>query len=175
MTIAVIAIVIAAIIAALLVYVSTKPDTFRIQRSAAIAAPPEKIFPHLNDLRAHHAWSPFEKDPAMKRTHSGAPSGKGAVYEWEGNREVGAGRIAILESVPASKLVLALDMIKPFPAKNTVEYTLEPNGNATNVTWAMSGRQPFMFKLMSAFINCEKMVGSQFELGLANLKAIAER
>jgi uncharacterized protein YndB with AHSA1/START domain len=175
MTLAVVAIVIAAIIAALLVYVSTKPDTFRIQRSAAIAAPPEKIFPHLNDLHAHHAWSPFEKDPAMKRTHSGAPSGAGAVFEWDGNREVGKGRLAITESVPSSKLVLALDMIKPFPAKNRVEYTLEPNGNATNVTWAMSGQQPFMFKLMSTFINCEKMVGSQFELGLANLKAIAER
>jgi uncharacterized protein YndB with AHSA1/START domain len=175
MTLAVIAIVIAAIIAALLVYVSIKPDTFRIQRSAAIAAPPEKIFPHLNDLRAHHAWSPFEKDPAMKRTHSGAPSGKGAVYEWEGNREVGAGRIAILESVPSSKLVLALEMLKPFAAKNTVEYTLEPKDNATNLTWAMYGRQPFLAKLMSTFIDCEKMVGSQFELGLANLKAIAER
>jgi uncharacterized protein YndB with AHSA1/START domain len=175
MTIAIIAIVIAALIAALLVYVSTKPDTFRVQRSAAIAAPPEKIFPHLNDLHAHQAWSPFEKDPAMKRTHSGAPSGKGAVYEWNGNREVGAGRIAITDSVPSSKIVLALDMLKPFAAKNTVEYTLVPNGNATNVTWAMSGRQPFMAKLMGTFIDCEKMVGSQFELGLANLKAIAER
>jgi hypothetical protein len=175
MTIAVIAIVIAAIIAALLVYVSTKPDTFRIQRSAAIAAPPEKIFPHLNDLRAHQAWSPFEKDPAMKRTLSAASAGKGAVYEWEGNREVGKGRIAITDSVPSSKVVLALDMIKPFAAKNTVEYTLEPKGAATNVTWAMFGRQPFMAKLMSTFIDCEKMVGGQFELGLANLKAIAER
>jgi len=175
MTIAVIAIVIAAIIAALLVYVSAKPDTFRIQRSAAIAAPPEKIFPHLNDLRAHLAWSPFEKDPAVKRTMSPASAGKGAVYEWNGNREVGAGRIAITDSVPSSKVVLSLDMIKPFPANNTVEYTLEPKGNTTAVTWAMSGKQPFMFKLMSTFIDCEKMVGSQFELGLANLKAIAER
>jgi uncharacterized protein YndB with AHSA1/START domain len=175
MTIAVVAIVIAAIVAALLIYVSTKPDTFRIQRSAAIAAPPEKIFPHLNDLRAHHAWSPFEKDPAVKRTMSATSAGKGAVYEWDGNREMGAGRIAITESVPSSKVVLALDMLKPFPAKNTVEYTLEPKGNTTNITWAMYGPQPFLFKLMSTFIDCEKMVGKEFDLGLANLKAIAER
>jgi uncharacterized protein YndB with AHSA1/START domain len=174
-TIAIIAIVIALLVAALLVYAASKPDTFRVQRSAAIAAPPEKIFPHLNDLHAHHAWSPFEKDPAMKRTHSGAPAGKGAVYEWEGSREVGQGRIAITESMPSSRLVLALDMLKPFKAHNTVEYTLEPKGNATNVTWAMYGSQPFMAKLMSTFIDCDKMVGSQFELGLANLKTIAER
>jgi uncharacterized protein YndB with AHSA1/START domain len=174
-TIAIIAIVLALLIAALLVLAASKPDTFRVQRSASIAAPADKIFPHLNDLHAHHAWSPFEKDPAMKRTHSGAPAGKGAVYEWEGNREVGKGRIAITESVPSSRLVLALDMLKPFQAHNTVEYTLEPKGNATNLTWAMYGRQPFMAKLMSTFINCDKMVGSQFELGLANLKAIAER
>ena len=175
MTIAIIAVVIALLIAALLVFAASKPDTFRVQRSASIAAPAEKIFLHINDLHAHHAWSPFEKDPAMKRTHSGAPSGKGAVYEWEGNREVGKGRIAITESVPSSRLVLALDMLEPFEAHNTVEYTLEPKGNATDVTWAMYGRQPFMAKLMSTFINCDKLVGSQFELGLANLKAIAER
>ena len=179
MTIAIIAVVIALLIAALLVFAASKPDTFRVQRSASIAAPAEKIFLHINDLHAHHAWSPFEKDPAMKRTHSGAPSGKGAVYEWEGNREVGKGRIAITESVPSSRLVLALDMLKPFEAHNTVEYTLEPKDKATNietnVTWAMYGRQPFMAKLMSTFINCDKLVGSQFELGLANLKAIAER
>jgi len=178
MTFAIIAIVLALIIAAVLIYAGSKPDTFRVQRSAAIAAPPDKIFPHLNDLHAHRAWSPFEKDPAMKRTHSGAPAGKGAVYEWEGNREVGKGRIAITESVPSSKLVLALDMLKPFEAHNTVEYTLVPNSNATtattNVTWAMYGTQPFMAKLMSTFIDCDKMVGSQFELGLARLKAIAE-
>src|SRR5262245_31818891 len=153
MTIAIIAVVIAVLVAALLIYAGSKPDMFRVQRSAAIAAPPEKIFPHLNDLRAHHAWSPFEKDPAMKRTHSGAPTGTGAVYEWDGSREGGAGRIAITESVPSSRLVLTLDMFKPFKAHNTVEYTLVPSGNATNlttnITWAMYGRQPFMAKLMS--------------------------
>ena len=174
-TIAIVAIVIALLIAALLVYAASKPDSFSVQRSTAINAPQEKIFPHLNDLHAHQAWSPFEKDPAMKRTHSGAPAGKGAVYEWEGNREVGKGRIAITESVPSSRLVLALDMLKPFQAHNTVEYTLEPKGNATNLTWAMYGRQPFMAKLMSTFINCDKMVGSQFEKGLASLKAIVEK
>jgi len=175
MTIAIIAIVIALLIAAVLVFAASKPDTFSVRRSTAVNASQEKIFPHLNDLHAHQAWSPFEKDPAMKRTHSGAPSGKGAVYEWDGNREVGKGRIAITDSAPPSKVVLALEMIKPFPANNVVEFTLEPRGTATNVTWEMRGKQPFMAKLMSTFINCEKMVGSQFELGLAKLKAIAER
>ena len=174
-TIAIVAVVIALLIAALLVFASSKPDAFRVQRSTMIAAPAERIFPHLNDLRAHHAWSPFEKDPAMKRTHSGAQSGTGAVYEWEGNREVGKGRIAITESVPSSRLVLTLDMLKPFEAHNTVEYTLEPKGNATNITWAMYGQQPFMAKLMSTFINCDKMCGNQFEQGFAKLKALVEK
>jgi hypothetical protein len=111
----------------------------------------------------------------MQRTHSGAPSGPGAVYEWSGNREVGAGRLAILDSTP-SKITMALDMLKPFKAKNTVVFTLEPNGSAaTAVTWAMHGAQPYLAKVMSTFINCDKMVGSQFEQGLAKLKAIAER
>ena len=115
----------------------------------------------------------------MKRTHSGAARGKGAVYEWEGNRQVGAGRIAIIDSTP-SKVTMALDMLKPFEAHNVVEFTLEPKGGSTNVTstkvtWAMRGRQPYMAKLMSTFINCDKMVGSQFEEGLGKLKALAEK
>jgi hypothetical protein len=163
------------VIAAILIYAATKPDSFRVQRSAAIAAPAAKIFPLIDDLHAHHAWSPFEKDPAMKRTHSGAQSGRGAVYEWEGNRQVGKGRIAITDSTP-SKITMALDMFAPFKAHNTVEFTLEPQGaGATNVTWAMHGSQPYMAKLVSTFVNCDKMVGSQFEEGLAKLRAIAER
>jgi uncharacterized protein YndB with AHSA1/START domain len=177
--IGIIALVIAVILIAVLVYAATKPDGFRIQRTKAINAPPEKIFPLIDDLRAHTAWSPFEKDPAMKRTHSGAPRGKGSVYEWDGNRQVGRGRIAITDSMPPSKVTMALDMFTPFEAHNTVEFSVEPaSGSAaatTNVTWVMHGRQPYMAKLFSTFVNCDKMVGSQFEEGLAKLKALAEK
>ena len=174
LTAAIIAVVIAVAVVAVLVYATTKPDKFGVQRAASIGAPPEKIFPLIDDLHAHTSWSPFEKDPNMKRTHSGAARGKGAIYEWEGNRQVGAGRLAIIDSTP-SKVTMALDMLKPFEAHNVVEFTLEPKGGSTNVTWAMRGRQPYMAKLMSTFINCDKMVGSQFEEGLGKLKVLAER
>src|SRR4051812_42093984 len=151
LTAAIIAVVIAVAVVAVLVYAATKPDKFGVQRAASIGAPPEKIFPLIDDLHAHTSWSPFEKDPNMKRTHSGAARGKGAVYEWEGNRQVGAGRLAIIDSTP-SKVTMALDMLKPFEAHNVVEFTLEPKGGSTNVTWAMRGRQPYMAKLMSTFI-----------------------
>jgi uncharacterized protein YndB with AHSA1/START domain len=177
--IATILIVIALAVAAVLVYAASKPDTFMVRRSASIAAPPEKIFPMIDDLRAQSAWSPFEKDPNMKRTHSGAPRGKGAVYAWDGNRQVGAGRIAITESVPSSKVVLLLEMSRPFKAHNTVEFTLDRIGAGTNVTgtkvtWAMQGRQPYMAKVMGLFVDCDKMCGGLFEEGLAKLKALAE-
>jgi uncharacterized protein YndB with AHSA1/START domain len=167
-------IVIAVAIAAVLAYAATKPDTFAIRRSAAMAAPPERIFPMIDDLRAQSAWSPFEKDPNMKRTHSGPARGKGAVYAWDGNRQVGAGRIAITESVAPSKVVLLLEMMRPFAAQNTVEFTLAPLGGGTNVTWSMQGRQPYMAKLFGLFVNCDKMVGAQFEEGLAKLKTLVE-
>ena len=172
--IATILIVIAAAVAAVLAYAASKPDTFMVRRSASIAAPPEKIFPMIDDLRAQSAWSPFEKDPNMKRTHSGAPRGKGAVYAWDGNRQVGAGQIAITESVPSSKVVLLLDMVRPFKAHNTVEFTLDRIGAGTNVTWAMQGRQPYLAKVMGLFVDCDKMCGGLFEEGLAKLKALAE-
>jgi uncharacterized protein YndB with AHSA1/START domain len=166
--------VIAVAVAAVLAYAATKPDTFMVRRSASIAAPPEKIFPMIDDLRAQSAWSPFEKDPNMKRTHSGAPRGKGAVYAWDGNRQVGAGRIAITESVPSSKVVLLLEMSRPFKAHNTVEFTLDRIDAGTTVTWAMQGRQPYMAKVMGLFVDCDKMCGGLFEEGLAKLKALAE-
>lgn len=171
-------IVVAVLIAALLAYAATKPGTFAIRRSVLIAAPPEKIFPMIDDLHAQSAWSPFDKDPNMKRTHSGAPRGKGAVYAWDGNRQVGAGRITITNSVAPSKITLLLDMFRPFKAQNTVEFTLDRKGNGTsvttNVTWAMQGRQPYMGKVMSIFMDCDKMVSSQFEEGLSKLKALVE-
>src|SRR6202035_2833989 len=128
-------IVVAVAVAAVLAYAASKSDTFMVQRSTRIAAPPEQIFPLIDDLHAQSAWSPFEKDPAMKRTHSGAPRGKGAVYAWDGNRQGGAGQIAITESVPPAKVVLLLDMVRPFKAHNSVEFTLDRIGAGTHVTW----------------------------------------
>ena len=170
-------IVIAAVVllAALLVYAATKPDTFRVERSASIKAPPEKIFSVLNDFLRWEAWSPWEKkDPAMKRTFSGASSGKGAVYEWDGNNNVGAGRMEIADVLPGSKVTLTLDMLRPLKAHNIVEFTLEPKGDSTNVIWAMQGPMPYISKLITVFVNMDSMVGKDFETGLANLKAITE-
>ena len=159
--------------AVVLVYAAAKPDTFRIQRSAVIPASPEKIFPLIDDLGLQSTWSPFEKDVNMQRNFSGPSQGKGAVYEWDGNREVGAGRIEIADSTPPSKVVMNLDMLRPFKASNRVEFTLAPEGGATHVTWVMQGKQPYMAKLFSTFVDCEKMVGKQFEEGLVKLKKAA--
>ncbi len=171
-----IAIVVVLLIAAILVFAATKPDTFRVQRAASIKAPPEKIFALLNDFQRWDAWSPWEKkDPAMKRTFSVVTTGKGAQYAWQGNKEVGEGRMEIAESVPPSKVVIKLDFAKPFEAHNTVEFTLEPKGDATNITWAMRGDTPYFAKIIHVFIDLDSMVGKDFEAGLANLKTLAEK
>ena len=171
-----IAIVVVVLVGALLAFAATKPDTFRVQRAASIKAPPEKIFPLINDLHSWGAWSPWEKlDPAMKRTHSGAASGKGAVYEWEGNGEVGAGRMEIVEASSPSAVRIKLDFHKPLEAHNFAEFTLEPKGDATNVTWAMYGPNTYVSKLMSVFFSMDSMVGKYFESGLANLKVATEK
>lgn len=171
-----IALVVVVLVAALLVFAATKPDSFRVQRTASIKAPPEKIYPLISDLKGWSAWSPWEKlDPAMTRTHSGAASGKGAVYEWDGNKEVGAGRMEIVEASPPSAVRIKLDFLKPFTAHNFAEFTLEPKGDATTVTWAMYGPNTYVAKLMSVFFSMDGMIGSYFETGLANLKAAAEK
>jgi uncharacterized protein YndB with AHSA1/START domain len=163
-------------VAIVLVLAAMKPDTFRVERMASIKAPPEKIFPLIIDFRAWPGWSPYEKkDPAMKRTLSGPSSGKGAVYEWDGDKNVGAGRIEIADVSPPSRVTIKLDMIKPFPANNIVNFSLEPKGQSTNVTWAMQGRVTFMAKIVHVIVNMDRMVGGDFEAGLANLKALAER
>jgi uncharacterized protein YndB with AHSA1/START domain len=164
------------IIAAILVIAAFKPDTFRVQRAASIKAPPEKIFPLINDFERWVAWSPWEKmDPAMKRTRSGAPTGKGSVYAWEGNSKVGQGRMEITEASPPSKVVLKLDFVKPFEAHNVVQFTMVPKGEATEVTWDMQGPVPYMAKVIHVFLSMDSMVGKDFETGLANLKSIAEK
>ena len=164
----------AVLIAVVLILALTKPDTFRVERTTSIKAPPEKIFPLLNDFQSWSAWSPYEKkDPAMKRTFSGPPSGKGAIYEWDGDKNVGQGRMEIMRSTPPSNVTLDLDFVKPFEAHNTVVFTLAPQGDFTTVTWAMQGPANFISKVMQVFINMDKMVGTDFEAGLANLKALA--
>lgn len=167
---------IVALVAVVLLLAANKPDIFALQRSASIHAPPENIFPLINDLRAHESWSPFDKpDPKTKKTHSGAAAGEGAVYEWEGKGEAGAGRIAIAESSPSSRIVMQLDMLKPIKASNTVVFTLQPKGPNTEVTWAMQGRTPFAAKIFHVFCNMDRMLGKTFEDGLANLGTLAER
>jgi uncharacterized protein YndB with AHSA1/START domain len=164
------------LVAAVLIYAATRPDTFRVERAADIQAPPAEIFAILSDFRRSAEWSPYEqRDPDMRRTYSGAPSGKGAIYEWDGDPNVGAGRIEITDSAPPDKLMLRLDMTRPMMVNNVVEYTLEPNGSATRVTWAMHGPVPFPAKVMHVFVDVDRMVGQDFEQGLANLKAVAEK
>ena len=170
----VILIILAIIIA--LIFAATKANTFRIERSINIKASPEKIFPFIIDFHHMKSWSAWEAiDPAMKRSYSGAESGKGAMYAWDGNKEIGQGSMEILESIPSSKVLIKIDFYKPFEAHNTVEFTLVPNGETTTVSHAMYGSSPFISKLMSLVFNMDKMVGSKFEEGLANLKAIAEK
>jgi uncharacterized protein YndB with AHSA1/START domain len=162
-------------IAAVLGYAATLPDTFHVARTVSIKAPPEQIFPLINNLQSNVSWSPFEKDPAMKRTFGAIKSGQGATYAWEGNSDVGAGDIEIIEATVPSKVTLKLNMLQPMEATNIVEFTLVPAADgATDVTWAMHGEQPFLAKVVATFMDCEKMVGDEFEKGLANLKRKAE-
>jgi hypothetical protein len=162
------------LVAAVLGYAATRPDTFRVQRQASIQAPPEKIAALIQNFRQWGHWSPYEKlDPSMRRTFGGAPSGKGAVYEWAGSGKAGAGRMEILDA-SASKVLIKLDFIKPFEAHNTAEFQLIPKGAATEVTWVMDGPTPFIAKVMGLFFNMDAMIGKDFEAGLANLKAASE-
>ena len=174
--IAIIAVVLAIAIAVVLILAATKPDTFSVRRAATVKAPPEKIFSLINDFHQWGTWSPWEnKDPAMKRSYSGAESGKGAIYAWEGNKNVGSGRMEILDAPAPRQVVIKLDFLKPFEAHNTAEFTFVPQGDTTNVTWLMHGPAPFMAKVMHVFINMDNMVGKDFAVGLANLKRITEK
>jgi hypothetical protein len=170
-----IAIVVVVLIAGVLAYAATKPDTFRVQRSTSIKAPPEKIAAVLGDFHGWEAWSPWEKmDPAMKRNYGGAAKGKGATYAWEGNSKVGQGRMEITDAT-ASRVALDLDFIKPFEAHNKVVFSLAPKGDVTEVTWAMQGPVPYPAKIVHVFMDMDGMVGKDFEAGLANLKTLAEK
>jgi hypothetical protein len=168
--------VITAPIAALLVLARRKPDMFRVARSLDIKAPPERIFPLIDDLRAFTTWNPFVKtDPDIKLTYSGPASGKGAMQDFDGNKQAGAGRVTITGSTPHSRIDMALDMTRPFACYNLVEFTLQPAAGGTRVTWAMSGKANLLSKVMGLFLDMDKMVGAQFEAGLAELRRIVEQ
>ena len=168
-------IVLVALVVGVLVMASTKPATFRIERSISIHAPPDRIFGLIDDFRQWPRWSPWENvDPTMTRTLSGAASGVGAAYAWLGNNKVGQGRMEITASVPPSRVTIQLDFLKPFEAHNIAEFTLTQAGEATNVTWAMHGPNRFVSKIMSVFVSFDRMVGKDFEAGLAAMKAAAE-
>jgi carbon monoxide dehydrogenase subunit G len=157
------------IVGIVLAVAATRPDQFRVLRSASIKAPPERIYPLIADFERWSAWSPYEKkDPAMKR------SIRGPVYEWEGNQDVGQGRMQIVEAAAPSKVRLKLDFVKPFEVHNMVEFSLERRGEETSVTWDMQGPAPFVSKVIGLFVDMDDMVGRDFEAGLAALKAVAE-
>lgn len=167
-------IVIAVIV--VLIIAARQPDCFQVQRKTLIHASPDGIFTLLNDLKLWERWSPWEKkDPAMKRTFGTVTAGKDAVYEWEGDRNVGHGRMEITESIPPERLTIKLEFMKPFVAHNIVEFMLVPKGDYTEVVWDIHGPMPFMSKVMCLFISMDRMIGRDFEAGLASLKALTEK
>ncbi len=171
-----IALTVVVLICAVLAYAATKPDTLTVQRTATIKAPPEKIYPLLTDFHSWSAWSPYEKmDPSMKRSYSGPATGKGATYAWQGNSKVGVGRMEIAEATAPSKVDIDLHFLKPLKSDNKAEFTLVPKGDLTTVTWTMRGPNFYLGKVMGVFVNMDQMIGRDFETGLANLKAIAEK
>ena len=169
-------IAIVVVIAAVLVIAAFRPDTLHVERSTRISTPPQKIFRYVNDFHQWGVWSPYEKlDPALKRIFSGPEEGKGAVYEWEGNKNVGQGRMEIIESSEPGRIGIRLDFIKPFEAHNLASFTFQPDGASTRVTWAMDGPALYFHKLMGLFINMDRLIGKDFETGLANLKSVSEK
>ncbi|MES2298597.1 MAG: SRPBCC family protein [Pseudomonadota bacterium] len=171
-----IVIAITAIIAIIVGMAVLQPDTFAVQRQITIKAPPEKIVAMINDFHNWSSWSPWEHlDPGMKRSFSGAASGKGAVYGWDGNKDVGAGRMEITDQTLPSKVLIQLDFIRPFEGHDVNEFVLDGKGDSTTVTWKMSGPMPFVSKVMCVFYSMDKMIGKDFEKGLAAMKAQAEK
>lgn len=165
----------AAIIVVFVVVVAMQPSEFRIVRSATISVPASEVFAKVNDFHNWEAWSPWEElDPAMRKNYEGAPAGTGAIYAWAGNSKVGEGRMTITESRPNDLITIKLEFLKPFAATNTAEFTFKPEGNQTAVTWSMFGENNFMSKAFGLFMNMDKMVGTDFEKGLAQMKAVAE-
>src|SRR5579859_1508922 len=167
--------IIAGLIGGLLLYAHRRPDHSEVARSIHIQAPPQKIFPFIEDLRLMGAWSPFEKlDPTMKRSFSGAARGIGAVYEWDGNDKIGSGRMEIIDSSPAARVIVEMDFLRPIKADSIAEFSLKPVRGGTEVRWEVDGRRPFLVKLIGLFLDLEEINGRAFEQGLASLKALVE-
>jgi uncharacterized protein YndB with AHSA1/START domain len=163
------------VLAVLVVVIVLQPSEFRVERTVTVAAPAPAVFAQVNDFHHWEAWNPWAKiDPAMKQTYEGAPAGVGAVYSWAGNNEVGEGRMTITESRPSELIRIRLDFLKPFSATSIGEFTFRPVGDQTAVTWRMIGTNNFVAKAVHLFMNMDRMIGGQFEIGLAQLKAIAE-
>ena len=166
-------IVLAALVIALIA--SQRPDTFRVSRSASIAAPADKLFPLINNLREFDTWNPYsQKDPQMKSSYSGPAHGAGARSDFE-SKKAGTGSLEIVQATPPSEVKMRLNMTAPMKADNTVIFTLTPQGNATQATWTMEGPAPFLAKCMGVIFNMDKMVGADFDAGLANLNVRAEK
>lgn len=163
-------------IAGVLGYAATKPDTFRVERKAVVRAPPEQVYAMIEDFRRWGEWSPWEKlDPAMTRTHGGAAKGRGATYAWKGNDDVGEGRMEITETTPPGRIVIKLDFIDPFESSNVTTFALAPVAGGTEVTWTMEGPMPYVSKLMDTVVGMDRMIGKDFERGLANMQGAAAR
>lgn len=166
----------AAAIVVLLMLAAMRPSTFRVERSTSIAAPADRIFTMINELHQFNTWNPYaRKDPAMKTVYRGPAGGRGAAFDFDGNKDVGRGSIEIVEGAAPARVAMKLNMSAPFEAHNDIEFRLVPKGNATDVTWAMQGDSPYLARLVGLFINMDRMIGNDFEAGLANLKAQAER
>ena len=167
--------VLAGIVVVFLIVVATRPAQFSVSRNTMISAPAAAVFPHVDELKKWEAWNPWGKiDPAMKLTYSGPPSGVGASYSWAGNSQVGEGRATITESRPNDLVQLRLEFFKPMAGVSTAEFTFKPQGNQTEVTWAMTGKNNFIAKAMCMFMSMDKMIGGQFEKGLQNMKTVVE-
>lgn len=163
------------LLAAFIAMFGSMSDTYTVQRSVTVNAPPERVYPHIIDFHQWADWSPWdEMDPDMEKTFSGPDAGKGARYAWSGNRKVGQGNMEITDAAEASSVQIALEFLKPFKASNTTVFSLEPADDRTNVTWAMTGQKTFMTRVMGIFRSMDSMVGPDFEKGLARLKAVSE-
>jgi len=168
-------IAIAVIFIVFVVIVALQPSEFRVARSAAMSAPAPAVFAQVNDFHKWEAWNPWAKiDPAMKQTYEGAPAGTGAVYTWAGDKEVGEGRMTIIESHPSELIRINMEFFKPFAGTSIAEFTFKPEGNQTVVTWSMAGKNNFMAKAIHLFMNMDKMIGGQFDKGLAQMKSVVE-
>lgn len=170
------AVVLVVALGTLLAVAARKPDTFRFERSITIAASPDKIHPLINDLHRFNSWNPYnKKDPAMKTAYRGPQAGPGAAYDFDGNGNVGRGTLSIVEPSGPNTVSMKLDMLAPMEAHNLIDFTLQPQGTGTQVTWAMHGPTPFLAKVMHTILDMDKMLGTDLDAGLADLKALAER